>query len=336
MINIDGSQGEGGGQVLRTSLALSIVTGKPFRIFNIRAGRKNPGLQRQHLMAVKAAREVCGGGVKGAELGSKELTFGPGPAVSGKYRFDIGTAGSTTLVFQTVLYPLLAAGGISEVELVGGTHNPMAPSADFLSDTFLPALAALGADASIEVAQVGFYPKGGGILRARIRGAKLRACSLADWGGTKVYARILLARLPDHVAEREIKVLQGQLPLARKDCEIVHTEAASPGNAVMVRIRHEWGIETITVIGEKGKPAEEVAAEAAKAAREYLEHTAPVGEHLADQLLLPMALGAGGSFVTGPISGHTETNIATIKRFLDVKIEVERLQGRRNRIVVNS
>src|SRR4051812_15499079 len=169
MIEIDGSEGEGGGQILRSALSLSICTGQPFRIVKVRANRDKPGLMRQHLTAVKAAAEICAGDVDGAELGSRALTFRPGKLAAGDYSFAIGTAGSCTLVLQTVLPPLLAAAGESRVRITGGTHNPAAPPFDFLLRSFLPQVVRMGADVSLELVTPGFFPRGGGEIRAHIR-----------------------------------------------------------------------------------------------------------------------------------------------------------------------
>ena len=171
MLTIDGSFGEGGGQILRTALALSLVTGKPFRIDNIRAGRKNPGLLRQHLTAVNAATEISQAEVTGAGIGSRELTFAPGSVESGDYAFAVGTAGSTTLVLQTVLPALLIADGKSQLILEGGTHNPFAPPFDFLEQAFLPLVNRMGPRVTAELERPGFYPAGGGRMRVTIEPA---------------------------------------------------------------------------------------------------------------------------------------------------------------------
>lgn len=213
MIEINGATGEGGGQVLRTSLALSIVTGRPFRIFNIRAGRKNPGLQPQHLASVKAAREICGGGVKGAERGSKEIVFGPGPVRAGSNTFDVGTAGSTTLVLQTVLYPLLTAAGESEVVITGGTHNVHAPPYDFLVRAFAPLLAEMGPALSVSIEAFGFYPVGGGRIRAAIKPAPWKRFTLEEFTPPTWWVNALVSRLSDQIAGREMKVVQQALDI---------------------------------------------------------------------------------------------------------------------------
>lgn len=335
MIDIDGSQGEGGGQVLRTALALSIVTGKPFRISNIRAGRKNPGLQRQHLVAVKAAREVCGGGVQGADLGGKTLVFGPGAARAGQYEFDIGSAGSASLVLQTILCPLLLAGGPSRLSITGGTHNPMAPPYDFLARAFLPLVRLLGAGVEVSIARHGFYPAGRGCLVAEIvPGPRDRPLSLEEAPEPVWWANAVLSQLPDHIGLRELDAARQALAIPRQRAVLRRVDAAGPGNVLMIYADCGTHMEVFTSLGERGVRAEQVAQRAVDEALAWRQSGAPVGEHLADQLLLPLVLGAGGSFVTGPISGHTETNIATIGRFVDASITVERLDLGRNRIVV--
>lgn len=201
---IDGSQGEGGGQVLRTSLALSMVTGRPFRIEGIRAGRANPGLLRQHLTGVRAAAEISGAKVQGAELGSKQLTFEPGEVRAGDYQFSIGTAGSTTLVLQTILPALLAAKGRSTMVLEGGTHNPAAPPFDFLQRVFLPLVNRMGPRVSVELERHGFFPAGGGCFRVVVDPVeKLQPLELLTRGEIRRRTcRVLLSNLPRTIAKR--------------------------------------------------------------------------------------------------------------------------------------
>ena len=215
-ILIDGSTGEGGGQILRTSLALSAVTRQPIRIEKIRAGRQKPGLLRQHLTAVNAVAEITGARVEGAEIGSTELTFKPGAIVAGEYHFAVGTAGSATLVFQTVLPPLLLAGGESRLVLEGGTHNPHAPPFDFLERCFLPLLRRMGAQVEATLVRPGFYPAGGGRFEAVITPmAKLQPFELLERGTAGVRrAKVLLANLPSSIAEREMALLRTRLSWA--------------------------------------------------------------------------------------------------------------------------
>jgi len=323
VVHIDGSQGEGGGQVLRTSLALSVLTGKPFVIERIRAGRKKPGLARQHMMCVEAAAAISGAEVEGNGLGSQSLRFQPGTVQPGDFHFDIGTAGSTTLVLQTLLMPLLLADGGSLLTIEGGTHNPMAPPFEFIRDTFLPQVRAMGAHVEVVCERPGFYPAGGGRLSVEIAPARaLKAYEMLDRGALiRVTAASLLSLLPDVIAERELAVVRRKLKLP-EDGQITRIDSAKgPGNAVLITIEHEHLVEVVTAVGEKSVSAERVATGAAREAQGYLQHGAPVGEHLADQLLLPMAVGGGGRFRTGPLTEHTRTNIRTIQAFVDAKIE---------------
>ena len=324
MIEIDGSEGEGGGQMLRTSLSLSMATGKPFRIFNLRANRKKPGLKRQHLTAVRAAAEVSGARVQGGELGSREVLFEPGPVQSGHYRFDIGTAGSTTLVFQTILPVLMTAAEPSKLTLAGGTHNGMSPPWDFLETTFLPVVEMMGPKVSLKLIRRGFYPAGGGLFEANIQPAeKLQPLEILEREKKPVCsAKAIVANLPEHIAQRELDVLSRRLNFGewQRDIEVDQT-AHGPGNMVYVKTATGSVTELFSALGEKGVSAEKVAAGLARECKSFLKSSAPVGPHLADQLLVPMSLGAGGSFrTTSPLTLHTTTNAEVIQRFLDVEI----------------
>ena len=317
---IDGSAGEGGGQVLRSSLALAALTGRAVRIDNVRARRSKPGLQRQHLTCVLAAARVCDARVKGASVGSGRVDFEPGDVRAGSYDFDIGTAGSTGLVLQTVLPILLHADGASRVAIRGGTHNPKAPCSDFLRTTFLPLIGGV----SLEVARHGFYPAGGGEVACAITPGQLRAIDLvAPSPITRRRARAILARLPTHVASRELAVVRDRLGWRDDECEIVEVDAASPGNALLLEIERDGVTEVVSGFGEKGVRAELVASRACDEMSSYLASGAPVGEHLADQLLLPMALARAGRYATGPLSLHSTTNLDVIAAFLpDVRFDV--------------
>jgi RNA 3'-terminal phosphate cyclase (ATP) len=324
MIEIDGSFGEGGGQILRSSLALSIITATPVRIYNVRANRKKPGLLPQHLTAVNAAVEISNAEIKGAKLGSRELTFNPGKVAAGDYNFDIGTAGSTTLVFQTVLPPLMLAGSNSSIRLSGGTHNPMAPPFEFLETTFIPLLNQMGVKIDTKLERYGFYPKGGGVLRFKIAAAesgKLTALHLDERGPvTEIEARSLVVNLPETIAERELATIEDILGKLSSKKVIASDNSIGQGNVAFIHARSQQVTETFTRIGERGVRAETVAGDAATEARHYLDSSASVGEHLADQLLIPMALCGEGSFLTTVPSLHTTTNISIIERFLDLKI----------------
>jgi RNA 3'-terminal phosphate cyclase (ATP) len=327
MIEIDGSEGEGGGQMVRSSLTLSMLTGKPVTLDNIRARRKNPGLQRQHLTAVRAAGQICGAGMLGASLGSSRLQFAPGPVQPGSYRFDIGTAGSASLVLQTVLLPLMLAEGHSELALGGGTHNPLAPPYEFFVHAYLPLLAQMGLHATVELVRRGFYPAGGGELRAAASPAEeLRDFELRERGAELRHsARIIVAKLPESVGQRESGVLKSKL-CWKKEAVTIEEDHTSrgPGNAVLVMLEYERVTEVVVSFGEKGKRAEQVADEAAEETLAYLASTAPVGPHLADQLLLPLGIAAArghrGRFRTLPLTQHSLTHIDILQRFLDIAI----------------
>jgi RNA 3'-terminal phosphate cyclase (ATP) len=334
VLTIDGSQGEGGGQVLRTSLALSLVTGTPFRIERIRAARKTPGLLRQHLTAVNAARDIGRAEVDGAAIGSPELAFRPRAVHAGTYTFAVGTAGSASLVLQTVLPPLLVAGTTSTLTLEGGTHNPSAPPFDFLARVFLPLLRRMGARVDAELERYGFYPAGGGRFTVRIDGgAKLAPLSLLERGAVRRRrAWALVSDLPPRIAERELRTVQEQLGWAPEELEVVALTSASgrtrgPGNVVMLEIESEHVTELFTAFGARGVRAEAVAERAVAETRRYLAAAVPVGEHLADQLLVPLALGPGGAFRTLPLTPHATTSMDVIRAFLGTEFSQTALRS---------
>ncbi|MFP4388407.1 MAG: RNA 3'-terminal phosphate cyclase [Desulfococcaceae bacterium] len=325
MIDIDGSKGEGGGQILRTALGLSMVTGKPFQMTRIRAGRKKPGLMRQHRTALRAAVEVSGARVTGDALGATTIAFAPGRVRPGAYRFDVGTAGSCTLVFQTVLPALILADGPSRLTLSGGTHNPQAPPFEFLETIFLPLLERMGPRITVRLERPGFFPAGGGRFTAEITPAeRLSPLTLEDPGPVQSRSiRAVVAGLPRHIAERELKTAREALkwPAEIGSAEEIG-EAEGPGNVLMLSAMFQNGGDMETGFGRKGVPAEKVAREAAKRLRNFLTAGVPVGRHLADQLLLPLALAGGGRFRTVPPTGHTRSQAEIIGRFLDVPIEI--------------
>jgi len=327
MITIDGSSGEGGGQVLRTSLALSLVTGKPFCIQRIRARRPKPGLGRQHLTAVTAAAEVAEARVEGASLGSRELTFVPAAVRPGEYCFDVGTAGSATLVLQTVLPALMVAERPSRLCLRGGTHNTYAPPFDFLQKAFLPLLGRMGPQVEATLDRPGFYPAGGGQVTVGIQPCPhLRAVELLERGRVvRRLARGIVSRLPRHIAEREVDTLRRRLGWPPDCVAVEEVESPGPGNVLIVELESEHVTEVFSGFGERGVPAETVAKGVVREVREYLDAEVPVGRHLADQLLIPMALSGGGRFRTLPPSEHTRTNVETLRHFLDVPIASEEI-----------
>ena len=325
MITIDGSIGEGGGQVLRTALALSLVTGQPFRIEKIRSRRPKPGLLRQHLTAVQAATTVGQAQVEGDELGSTQLRFTPGQVQPGEYRFAIGSAGSATLVLQTVLPPLLTSSGDSVLVLEGGTHNPWAPPFDFLERVFLRLVNRLGPQIEVSLTRPGFYPAGGGSFTVRVRPSRsLHALDLRARGEIRDRrVTALIANLPKHIGDRELRTAVKGLNW-RDDCGSIRSfeGQSGPGNVLLVEVESEHVTELTTGFGEVGVAAEAVADQAMKAMRRYLAAGVPVGSHLADQLLTVLALGAGGVFTTLALSRHTLTNIEVIRQFVDVRIAV--------------
>lgn len=330
MLILDGSQGEGGGQILRSALALSLVTGQPFRLRNIRARRPRPGLMRQHLTALQAAQEVGAAQVEGAEIGASEIRFAPGPVRAGTYTFTVGTAGSTTLVLQTVLPALVLASGPSFLTLEGGTHNPLSPPFEFLERAFLPLLNRLGPRVEARLERHGFYPAGGGRVRVSVQPtARLGRLELRERGAlTATRATAVVSALPVAIAERELAVLAEQLALPAEACGVEEIrQAHGPGNVVSTEVVSEQLTERFTAFGQKGVPAEAIAAQVAEETRAYLDSGVPVGAHLADQLLVPLALGGGGVFRTLEPTGHTRSQIDVIRAFLDVAIAAEPVGG---------
>jgi len=329
MIYIDGSRGEGGGQVLRTALALSLVTGQPFKMTKIRAGRKKPGLKRQHLTCVRAAVEIGSARVSGDELNSQSLEFYPGKVKGGSYRFSVGSAGSASLVLQTVLPPLMLAAETSHIVLEGGTHNPWAPPYDFLERCFFPQLKKCGVDIESELVDYGFFPAGGGRFKVCIQPVeKLQGFDLLERGQLKSrLARALVADIPHTVAEREVNKACRSLGWSTDESHAETVERVfGPGNVLMLEENYENVSELVISFGERGIRAEQVAIRAVRDLRHYLEGHAPVGEYLADQLLIPLALAGEGSFVCTEVSEHTRTNIEVIKSFIDVEVNIQQLE----------
>lgn len=319
VLEIDGGQGEGGGQVLRTSLALSAITGRPVRIERIRAGRAKPGLLRQHLAGVRACAQITGAQVEGDALGSTALTFEPGPVRPGSYRFAVGSAGSANLVLQTVLPPLMCASGPSHLELEGGTHNDASPPFHFLQACFLPLLAHFGPRVELELERWGFYPAGGGRMLASIEPGQGRSIDLIRRGEPELSATAVVSQLTRGIAERELKVLGRELGIPRERLQVIQADSPGPGNVCWVTAQAGSVTELFTGFGRKNASAEQVASDVVAEVKAWLAHGAPVGEHLADQLLVPLALAGTGRFTTGAPSLHTLTNMAVIERFLPIR-----------------
>ena len=339
VIEIDGSFGEGGGQILRTSLALSLITGRPLRITHIRAGRKKPGLAAQHVRAVEASCAICRGRVEGASLGSTEIAFVPGDVAPGQYTFEIGTAGATSLVLHTLYLPLALAGGPSELTIRGGTHVAWSPSFHYLRDQWRPALALIGLDVEVEIRKAGYYPKGGGEIlvrvfpRSKVESLKLQRESTP--AAAKV--TIVSTRLPTHVAQRQIKTARKLLEEEGLEVssEVEEYDGIAPGTATHVRIPTGQGGGMYTWLGERGLPAEKVATRAAQLAIAFARSDAAVDKYLADQLILPLALAEGTSeYTTHEITEHLVTNAEIVSRFLPVDIDIVGAKGGPGRVTI--
>jgi RNA 3'-terminal phosphate cyclase (ATP) len=337
-IEIDGAQGEGGGQVLRTSLALSLITGKAFHLRNIRAGRSKPGLQAQHLMSVKAAAEIGSAKMRGAHLGSGALLFEPGDVKGGDYQFKIGTAGATSLVLHTIYLPLALAGGDSTITIEGGTHVKAAPCFHFLERTWTQYLKSVGLNIAVELKRVGFYPRGGGTIHARIQPANLRSFSgMTTAAITEATIVCGIAGLPSDVARRMIdKTVFRLRDLGLQTTTTAETWQGGPGCMLGIELPTTPAPSFFFALGERGKPAARVADEAADQVVRYLD-AQPVGvdEHSADQLLLPLALASGPSeFGVAAVSSHLLTNADVIGHFLERYIRVEGTEGECGRVAV--
>jgi len=319
MLEIDGSQGEGGGQVLRTSLSLALAAGKAVRLTKIRAGREKPGLRAQHLAAVNAAALVGQAEVTGASIGSQEISFRPKAIVPADYRIDVGTAGSTSLVLQTLLPPLLMARVASSLVLEGGTHNPLAPPFEFLAHAWLPLIARLGAKVEAKLDRAGFYPTGGGKIRVSIEPPKKwHRLDLLERGELRRRrATATVVGLPVHIVERELKIVK--LDLGWKKDELragdLGDGRGSLANVLTLELESEHVTEVVSGLGAKGVRAETVAHGCTSAMKRYIEAHVPVGEHLADQLIVPMALAGGGSFRTLEPTLHTRTQLGVLAAF---------------------
>ncbi|MFL6658112.1 MAG: RNA 3'-terminal phosphate cyclase [Massilia sp.] len=336
MIELDGATGEGGGQILRTALTLAMITGKPFRIKNIRANRSKPGLMRQHLVAVQSAARISGADVSEAQVGSTTLHFAPKRVHAGDYVFAIGSAGSCTLVLQTLVPALLLADGPSTLRITGGTHNPMAPPAHFLERSYGRALAAMGAQVDFKLERCGFYPAGGGVLVVTITPCpRLRPLDLIERGAlVNGYAEAIVAGISASVGTRELQVVGEGM---QWDASQLHMRGRpgneGPGNALLLTLEFEHVTEVVSAVGEKMVRAETVAAGVLGEAKAYLASNGAVGEHLADQLMLPLALAGGGQFSTVSVSQHALTNAQVIERFLPVAFRFEQ-EGDRHIIKV--
>ena len=320
MIEIDGSQGEGGGQILRTALSLSMITGQPFCLKNIRAARKKPGLMRQHLVCVQAAQRISNAQVEGDYLNSQNLVFTPQQVQAGHYEFNIGSAGSTLLVFQTLLPALLLQPTASEINIIGGTHNPLAPSANFIADCFLPALKKIGIDVDFKLEKAGFFPIGGGQIYAKIHPwTNSKPLSLLEKENVQITIFGSVLNLPNDILEREFQVLKKSLAI--EQATAVKLNGISEGNHLFVNVKTQHHVQQFSALGEKRKAGEQIAKNLAIQVLAYLQSPDIVDEYLADQLLLPLVLGQGGTFTTQIISQHTQTQVEIIQKFMKCDIQ---------------
>ncbi len=338
MVEIDGSLGEGGGQVIRSSLTLAVMTGQPVHITHIRSRRARTGLQPQHLMAVRAAAQISGAEVEGAAIGSSELTFRPNGIYGGNYRFDIGTAGATSLVVQTVFLPLAVRNSValrnlvsepSEVMVIGGTHVPHSPAFHYLSLNWLPVLRDLGCDVDLDMLLAGFYPQGQGQVRATFRPvARLSPLDLPERGALRAIRGIsAVANLDMSIAERQqqtaLQRLKGRAN--RLDIELVDMPARTKGTMLLLLAEFRHSTACYFSLGALGKRAEQVADEACLWLEKFLDSTGSTDEYLADQLLLPLAFADGDSrFRTALVTDHLRTNAAVIEAFGAADIDIEK------------
>lgn len=345
MLEIDGSKGEGGGSILRFSLALAAVKEEPIEVYNIRAKRSKPGLGNQHLAAVRALQKLTEAEVKGAEVGSKSVTFRPKKIKEGKIEVDIGTAGSTTLILQATMLSAKFAEGPVEIEIIGGTDNPFAPPIDYMKNVTLPMLKRIGYSGEVEIIKRGHYPKGGGKIRAEIRPVDdLEPLKLTERGEViSVSGRSHCVRLPGHIAERQAESAEKRLQEAgySADIEVESYKKSedphlSPGSGIVLWAKTQNGtILGSSALGKKGKPAEKVGKEAAGELIEQLETGKAVDKYLADQLIPYLALAPNESEITAAeLTSHTTTNADLIRRILGTDIEVEGEIGGPGRILI--
>jgi RNA 3'-terminal phosphate cyclase (ATP) len=339
LIEIDGSYGEGGGQILRTALALSAILKKPCTIHHIRSKRKNPGLQAQHLEAVEALARITEAETEGVKFGSQKITFNPNEILPGDYQFEVKTAGSVTLILQAIFLPLCLAQGNSTLTLIGGTHVPWSPPFHFFSQVLLPTLESMGISVNATIEKWGFYPRGGGNVKLKIKPVhELRPINLVERGSLKrVRGLSAASNLPKHVAERQreqaLKRIQGELNI---DAEIsILYDAPSIGQGSFLFLLTEYGkvLAGFSSLGSRGKPAEKVADEAVDVLKEYINAEGCIDPHLADQLIPFMALAKGNSsFTTTQMTDHLLTNLWVISHFLEGKVRESGEIRRRGRV----
>lgn len=323
---------------LRTALALSVATGKPFRVFNLRATDEKPGLLRRHVAAVRAAAAVCSASVDGAEIGSTELAFSPDAVRAGPYQFAVGAAGCVGLVLQAVLPGLLVAGAASVVTVDGGTHVAGGPTPEFFDRALSPLIGRMGARVAVTVERAGFYPAGGGrvVMRVEPAGAALAPIHVEKRGEVRHrLCRASVAGLPGEIALRELALIGRMMDWPAECLQIRQLpEDQGPGNAVAMEVGCEHVTEVFAGCGARGRTAEAVAEGVIQQAKAYLASGAAVGPHLGDQLLVLMALARGGSFVTDAGVANVEAGAVVVRAMCDVAVMVEESGPGRTRVVV--
>jgi RNA 3'-terminal phosphate cyclase (ATP) len=326
MIEIDGSYGEGGGQIVRTAVALSAVTGKPVRIKKIRQGRPKPGLAPQHAQAISSLARICSARIKGVEPGSPEISFEPGEIRGGHYRIDIGTAGSITLLMQCLMPATLKADGPVTLEIHGGTDVQWSPTIDYFKNVFLPAMARFRALVSLEIRQRGYYPRGQGSVVLNVEPSDLQSALLTGSATHRVEGISHCSNLPEHVARRQAESALQALKDAGIEAEVSQEVLAVPSTGSGITI---WsGFKGASALGERGLPAEKVGRKAAEEMVSEMASSTAVDIHLADQLIPYIAL-AGGGYTAREVSMHARTNIWTARHFLDREITIS---GEREKI----
>ncbi|MEM2861489.1 MAG: RNA 3'-terminal phosphate cyclase [Nitrososphaerota archaeon] len=336
---VDGSVGEGGGQVLRYAISTSALLGEDLRIYNIRAKRRPPGLRPQHITAIKAVAEVCGGTVEGLRIGSSSIVFKPSKPRAGRYFFDTGTAGSVSLVLQSLLPVLCFADGPCEVEISGGTNNPLAPPVDYIQEVLIPALRRMGVHVEVTLVKRGFYPRGHGLVRVRSEPVKqLQPIKALDAEVRQIEVYAYSCNLPDHIVRRMAGTAETLLRKAGYTDILVRTEALGqqdpknaldPGTGILILARLSNGLSMgFDALGERGVPAEEVARRTIDEALHQLSTGAPIDKHLADQLIIWMALASGESTIrTSTLTSHTSTGIEVVGSLTGAKFTVSELRG---------
>jgi RNA 3'-terminal phosphate cyclase (ATP) len=330
MMEIDGSFGEGGGQIVRTAVALAAVTGTPITITRIRQGRPKPGLAAQHAQAILALAKICGAKIAGVSTGSAKIVFEPGRIASGDYSIDIGTAGSITLLMQCLLPAMIKADGPITLTVAGGTDVRWSPTIDYFKNVFLPALGEFGAEVRAECRRRGYYPRGGGLVIFTANPGKLKPAHLIAQRSGIVEGVSHCSNLPDHVARRQAESANRALKDAGYESNISMEvlKETSTGSGITLWSGHKGG----SALGERGIRAEDVGKVAADGVIAELASPAAVDDHMADQLIPYLAL-AGGSYTVRQISKHASTNIWTASHFLGTKIDVKdegvmRIEGR--------